>query len=98
MVSRRSLGSKSDPWPYINFILSILRLAYKEFESRVGKNAPKRGEKREIIAAAIEHMKVPFRVADLQRACPGVGLDHIRKTLAQLKKEKKVKRHLNQRC
>lgn len=91
LSSRGWHEGSSDPWPYINFVLSILRLAYKEFESRVGKNVPKRGEKREIIAVAIDHMKGPFRVADLKRVCPGVGLDHIRKTLARLRKEKKVK-------
>jgi Fic family protein len=82
---------KSDPWPFVNFVLSVLRLAYKEFESRVGKDKPKRGEKRELIADAIENMTGSFRVADLQRACPGVGLDHIRKTLGRMRKEKKIK-------
>lgn len=91
LSSRGWHEGKADPWPFINFILSVLRLAYKEFESRVGKDVPKRGEKREIIVAAIDQMKGPFRVADLQRACPGVGLDHIRKSLARLRKEKKVK-------
>lgn len=81
---------KSDPWPYINFILSILRLGYKEFEERVGE-IPKRGAKRELITTAIDNMEGPFRIADLQRACPGVGIDHLRKTLNALKKEKKVK-------
>lgn len=32
-----------------------------------------------------------FRVADLQAECPGVGLDLIRKILARMRKEKKVK-------
>jgi Fic family protein len=27
---------KHDPWPYINYILYILKLAYREFEERVG--------------------------------------------------------------
>lgn len=91
LSSRGWHEGKADPWPYTNFILSILRTAYKEFEARVGKSSPKRGEKREIIITAINNMNVPFRVADLQRACPAVGIVHIRKTLAELKKKKKVK-------
>jgi Fic family protein len=82
---------KSDPWPFVNFVLSILRLAYKEFEMRVGRESPKRGEKRELISDAIDNLVGPFTVADLQRMCPGVGLDHIRKTLGKMRKEKKLK-------
>jgi Fic family protein len=41
---------KHDPWPYINYLLYILKLAYREFEERVGlaatppakKKAPKK--------------------------------------------------------
>jgi len=32
-----------------------------------------------------------FRVADLQAECPGVGVDLIRKLLARLQKEQKIK-------
>jgi hypothetical protein len=28
--------AKHDPWPYINYILSIIKMAYREFEQRVG--------------------------------------------------------------
>jgi Fic family protein len=30
---------KHDPWPYINYILYILKTAYREFEERVGSSA-----------------------------------------------------------
>ena len=33
---------KHDPWPYINYILSIIKMAYSEFEQRLGQvRAPK---------------------------------------------------------
>lgn len=31
--------SKHDPWPYINYILYILKVAYREFEERVSPPA-----------------------------------------------------------
>jgi Fic family protein len=30
---------KHDPWPFINYILSIFKIAYQEFEERVGQIA-----------------------------------------------------------
>ena len=89
--SSRWHEGKHDPWPTLNFLLYILGQACKEFEERVGKLRAPRGEKTEAVLAAIHRQASIFRVADLQAACPGVGLDLIRKLLAQLQKEKKVK-------
>lgn len=82
---------KSDPWPFVNYILSILRIAYKEFESRVGKVSVERGSKSNLIFSAIEKNVGPFRISYIQHECPGVGIDYIRKTLGRLQKEKKLK-------
>lgn len=89
--SQRWHEGESDPWPFVNFVLSIFRIAYKELESRVEKGVPKRGEKRELILQAILQTTETFRIADIQHACPDVGLEHIRKTLAELQREKIVK-------
>lgn len=80
-----------DPWPTINFLLFILTLACKEFEERVGQLRSPRGEKTEAVLAAVERQVTTFRVADLQAECPGVGVDLIRRLLARLQREKKVK-------
>ena len=37
---------KHDPWPYINYILYILKVIYREFEERVGLATPPRGAKK----------------------------------------------------
>ncbi len=37
---------KHDPWPYINYLLYILKLAYREFEERVGLAATRPAAKR----------------------------------------------------
>ncbi len=89
--SHRWHEGKHDPWPTINFLLYILTQACKEFEQRVGHLKSPRGEKTAAVLAAIERQVGAFRVRDLQAECPGVGLDLIRKLLAQLKKGKKVK-------
>ena len=50
-----------------------------------------RGEKTEAVLAAIDRQVSTFRVADLQSECPGVGLDLIRRLLARLQKERKIR-------
>lgn len=75
----------------MNFLLFILTQACKEFEQRVGQLKSPRGEKTEAVLAAVDRQIASFRVADLQAECPGVGLDLIRRLLARLQKEKKIK-------
>jgi hypothetical protein len=58
---------------------------------RVGQLKSPRGEKTEAVLAAVDRQVGTFRVADLQAECPGVGLDLIRRLLARLQKEHKVK-------
>jgi Fic family protein len=77
---------KHNPWPYINFLLYTLLDAYKEFERRVGQTASPRGSKTELILSAIDRQMGAFLAADLQRDCPGVGLDLIRRILNQRSK------------
>lgn len=81
---------KHDPWPYVNFVLFILKAAYGEFEARLGQVATPKGAKTEAIVNAIGRAADPFRVAAIQAACPGVGVDMIRKVLKTLKDEGKV--------
>lgn len=76
---------KHDPWPYIGFLLFIIKKAYDEFEERAGQIAAPRGEKTALIDAAIRQRSGEFGVSDLQDDCPGVGVDLIRKVLKRLK-------------
>jgi Fic family protein len=81
---------KHDPWPYINYVLFILKTAYKEFEERVGQISAPRGAKTELISSAIERTKGAFRISDIHRECPGVSLDMIRRILKDLKASGRV--------
>ncbi len=76
---------KHNPWPYINYILSIFNLACKELEDRVGRIASKKGAKTDTIKACIDHKVGPFAVSELQFACPDISIDMIRTVLRQLK-------------
>jgi Fic family protein len=80
---------KNNPWPYINFILNMLKQAYLEFESRVGNLDVPRGSKTEMVLAAIARMQNEFTLVQLEQACTGVSRDMIRKVLAD-QKEKSV--------
>jgi len=82
--------ARHDPWPYINFVLYTLKTAYREFEERVGQTRGPRGSKTELVEAAIQKFSKPFMVSDLERSCPGVSRDMIRKVLRDLKKSGQV--------
>lgn len=74
-----------NPWPFVNYVLWILKEAYREFEQGIGEFAEPIGAKAELVRQAIERQQGDFRVSDLERACPGVGRDWIRKLLRQMK-------------
>ena len=82
---------KRDPWPYLNYLLYILKAACREFENRLGQIKAPRGEKSEIVINAINRTAGDFSVADLQRECPGVSVDMIRHVLKGLRRNGDVK-------
>jgi len=76
---------KHDPWPYIGYLLFIIKKAYDEFEGRIGDMSAAKGEKTAAILKAIEQFAGPFSIGDVQNACPGVSVDMIRYILKGLK-------------
>ena len=75
---------KHDPWPYVNYVFYILKTAYKELEHRVGEMRSPRGAKTELVESAIKRLPEDFTLTDVERACPGVSRDMIRKILRSL--------------
>jgi len=57
-----------------------------EFEERMGQIKAPRGEKTSLVEAAIARQPGDFSVSDLQKECPGVGVDLIRQVLKRQKK------------
>lgn len=75
---------RHDAWPLINFLLYTLKLAYAEFESRVNQTASPKGAKTEMIEAAIRSMSESFTLSELERTCPGVSREMVRRVLRRL--------------
>lgn len=81
---------KHDPWPYINYILFIMKTAYREFEERLGRLQSPKGEKTGIVLQAIDMTLGPFSIAELQNTCPNVSVDMIRRVLKNLRADNRV--------
>lgn len=79
-------AGKHDPWPYVNYVLFILKTAYREFEERLGQVKSPRGAKRELVEGTVDSFSGEFTVSKLERACPGVSRDMIRRVLQHLQK------------
>ncbi len=80
-----------DPWPYVNYLLYILKTAYRDFETRLGELKSPRGSKAVAVREAVRRQAGEFRVADLEAACPGVGRDWIRTILQRMKGDGEVR-------
>jgi Fic family protein len=78
---------RHDPWPYINYLLSILKYAYGEFEDRVERLKSPRGAKTEQVEAAVKAFTGTFTLYELERECMGVSRDMVRKVLRNLQKD-----------
>lgn len=78
---------KHNPWHYINYVLSIMKAAYKDFVERVGEVKAPRGEKREMVNRGIEELlskpERSFRISELELMCPGVSRDMVRHVLRE---------------
>jgi len=68
-----------------------MKSAYSEFQVRAGQISSPKGAKTEMIHAFIHCQSSGFRVADIQRECPGAGVDLIRKTLKSLQARRQVR-------
>jgi hypothetical protein len=82
---------RHNPWPFVNYVLWVMSEAYRDFERRVGETADQRGAKELLIRDANARQTAPFRLADLERACPGVGRDWIRAILREMKRASELR-------
>ncbi|MFZ3109800.1 MAG: Fic family protein [Rectinemataceae bacterium] len=79
-----------DPWPYINYLLFILKAAYKEFAQRAATVRPERGDKHSRILEAYSSLPENFALVDLVARCPGISPETVRKFIKDQKREGKV--------
>lgn len=76
---------KHDPWPYINYLLFIIKDVYKNFESRVKSIKSPKGAKTQLVLNTINSIAGTFSLSELEAKCHGVSRDTIR---AVLKKQR----------
>ncbi|MFI5378901.1 MAG: cell filamentation protein Fic, partial [Tepidisphaerales bacterium] len=57
----------------------------------VGTLSSVKGAKREMVQNAIQRLPSRFRMGDVQRACPGVSYPTLKRALADLKGEGKLR-------
>ena len=60
-----------------------MKIAYQEFEERVGQTAEPKGAKAELVRDAVRKRQDDFRLSDIEQACSGVGREWIRNVLAE---------------
>jgi len=82
---------KHNPWPYLNYLLFILKNAYREFEERAGQIQSPRGAKTELVMNSMERTTGPFSISDIQKECPTVSIDMIRRILKSLRAAGRIK-------
>jgi Fic family protein len=81
---------KHDVWPWTEYFLGTLLAAYSEFESRFGRISSGRGSKTDTVKNAIDAFVGDFSLTDLEKVCPMVSRDMIRRVLADLRKQNQV--------
>jgi Fic family protein len=79
--------AKQDLIPWLNYFLGVLRRAYREFERCTGEMKSPRGAKTVLVETAIDAFPGEFTLGNLERACPGVSRDMVRRVLRQLQKK-----------
>ena len=83
--------AEHNPWPYINYLLYTIKELYREFEERYENTALPRGEKTAMVERAVQKTISEFSVADIQKFCPGVSIDLIRRSLKAMQGRGEVK-------
>ncbi len=85
-ASRGWHEGRHDWQPWANFYLGIIHRAYRLFEERVGQVRTARGAKRKMVEDAVAAFDGRFTLLDLERACPGVSRDMVRRVLRELQR------------
>lgn len=79
-----------DPMPWVDYWLSVLLAAGREFESRIGSLTTSHGSKTDIVILAIDRMLGSFTISELEAACPSVSRVWIKSVLDQLKRDGRI--------
>jgi Fic family protein len=76
-----------DIMPWLTYFWGVLIRAFREFEDRVGTVTTGWGSKTEQIKLAVKRKVGPFSISEIERDCPGISRDMIRKVLRKMRDE-----------
>lgn len=76
--------------PWLCYFLGTINSAYREFEQRAGGIQIARGAKTEHVLHTIEEQAGEFSISEIERLCPSVSRDMIRKVFRKLQKQKRI--------
>lgn len=79
--------SKHNSLPWVEYCLSTILAAYKEFESRFVRISSGQGSKTDMILNAIDAYIGDFSISDLAQACPVVSRDMLKHQLFKMRDE-----------
>lgn len=79
-----------NPLPWINFFLSTLRRSYKELHYKVEAQESQAQGKSQVVRNIILNQVGGFTLAEIQLLAPSISSHTIKKSLYDLKKEKKI--------
>ena len=80
-----------DPTPFIQYILSIIDMAYRDFESRVAL-VTKKVSANTMVALAFDRKIGKIKKSDIVELCPGLSVSAIEKGIAKLLEEGKIEK------
>lgn len=76
--------------PWANYYLGIIHRAYRLFEERAGQLKTPRGAKRAMVESVVAGFAGRFTASQLERACPSVSHDMVRRVLRDLQRAGRV--------
>lgn len=82
---------KHDVQPWLNYFWGTLIRSYREFEDRVGSIRTGKGSKTDQVMHVINNKIAHFTISDIEKECPGVSRDMVRKILRVMRNEGIIK-------
>lgn len=81
---------KHDAVPWIEYFLGTILAGYKEFEARITNDSTKQLNKTDLIINTIDNFIGNFTLNDIEKNCPDISIELIKKVLNKLKDESKL--------
>ena len=83
---------KDDPTPFIKYFLSIVDMAYKDFEERL-ELVQKKVNANDLVAMAFEKKIGKIRKSDIVELCPSLSVSAVEKGIARLLQDGRIEKY-----